>query len=413
MISMRVVIVAPGSRGDVAPYTGLGARLSQAGHDVTISAHAPFRDLVEGAGLAFHQLPGDLLAVISVPSSDRPPSPRFLSGRINELNRYLHDVGQGALAAAEAADTLLVNSTAPFAYHVAEGLGLPSMGVYLQPFEPTGDFASVLTTSARSLGRHGNRIVGELLLTMAPFHRAAAELRAQLGLAQESARVTRRRQAAAQWPVFHGYSPAVLPRPKDWRAGLEVTGYWWPQDLDGWTPPETLREFLAAGSPPVLITFGSMAAGAGPWLSELVAAAVRRAGVRAVVQTGAAELAVEPGDDVLPLGSAPHSWLFPRMAAVVHHGGAGTTGAGVRAGVPTVITPIYADQPLWGRRIAELGLGPRPIPFTRLTADRLAASIREAVTEPAYRAAAQAVAARIRAEDGAAPVVDAVNRLAD
>jgi UDP:flavonoid glycosyltransferase YjiC (YdhE family) len=410
---MRVLIVAAGSRGDVAPYTGLGARLRQAGHQVTISAHAPFRALVEDAGLLFDELPGDLLAVIAAPAGDRGPSPLFLSRRLSELTRYLHAVGQGALAAAAAADVLLVNATAPFAYHIAEGLGLPSLGVFLQPFEPTAEFPPVLMNAAVPLGRHGNRWAGELLLaTLLPFNRVAARLRAQLGLPRLSPRALRRRLAASRWPVFHGYSALVLPRPRDWRPGLEVTGYWWPQDPPGWQPSAELTGFLAAGPAPVLVSFGSMAAGAGRWLGAAVATAVRRAGVRAIVQAGWAELDVERTDDILPVGEVPHSWLMPRTALAVHHAGAGSTAAALRAGTPMVTTPIYADQPLWAQRIAKLGLGPAPVPFRRLTADRLAAAIRQALAEPGYASRARDMAQRINAEDGAAPIVAAVNRLA-
>jgi sterol 3beta-glucosyltransferase len=410
---MRVLIVAAGSRGDVAPYTGLGARLRAAGHQVTISAHAPFRALVEGAGLVFDELPGDLLAVIAAPAGGGRPSPLYLTRRVAELTQYLHEVGQGAFAAAVAADVLLMNATAPFAYHIAEGLNLPSVGVFLQPFEPTAEFPPVLMNSARSLGRHGNRWAGELLLaTLFPFNRTAAELRSQLGLPRLRERALRRRLAVTRWPIFHGYSPLVLPRPRDWRPGLEVTGYWWPADPPGWKPPAELTDFLTAGPAPVLISFGSMAAGAGQWLAKVVSGAVRRAGVRAIVQAGWAEIDVERTDDVLPIGEVPHGWLLPRTALVVHHAGAGSTAAALRAGVPMVTTPIYADQPLWAHRIAKLGLGPKPIPFRRLTADQLAAAIRETVGQPGYRTRVQAMARRISAEDGAAAVVESVNRLA-
>jgi UDP:flavonoid glycosyltransferase YjiC (YdhE family) len=164
-------------------------------------------------------------------------------------------------------------------------------------------------------------------------------------------------------------------------------------------------DFLAAGPPPVVVTFGSMAAGCGHWLRDAVIGAVRESGVRAVVQAGWAQLDVAADERVFPLGEAAHSWLFPRAGAVVHHGGAGTSGAVFRAGVPSVITPIYADQPLWAARAHALGVGPRPIPFTRLNAENLAAAMRSAMTEPSYRTSADRLAKAVRRDSGAAPVI--------
>jgi len=204
--------------------------------------------------------------------------------------------------------------------------------------------------------------------------------------------------------VFHGFSPLVVPRPGDWPSRVEVAGYWWPARPDGWQPPAELADFLAAGPPPVFLGFGSMAPGQGERLSKLVAAAVKRAGVRAVVQAGWAELS-GCGADVLAIGDVPHDWLFPRTAAVVHHAGAGTTAAGLRAGVPAVPVPVMADQPFWASRLYELGVAPRPLPFQDLTAEALAAAITACLSEPAHRRRAAELARGIAAEDGAARVL--------
>jgi UDP:flavonoid glycosyltransferase YjiC (YdhE family) len=155
-----------------------------------------------------------------------------------------------------------------------------------------------------------------------------------------------------------------------------------------------------------------MGAGAGQWLGEIVAEAIRHTGVRAVVQAGWAELHVDRTGDVLPIGEVPHGWLLPHTALIVHHGGAGSTAAALLAGVPVVTTPIYADQPMWAGRAAKLGLGPRPVPFRRLDAQRLAIAIQQALADPGYRNRARKLAQRISVEDGASHVVAAVNRLA-
>jgi sterol 3beta-glucosyltransferase len=406
---VRVLIAALGSRGDVAPFVGLGDRLVGAGHEVTVAAHAEFEALVRTAGLGFAPLAGDARTIADFPRGWRT-SPRFLAEQAGRMTRYLTSAAVDLLAAARHADVLLVNLTAMFGYEVADGLGIPSMGVYSQPVEPTGAFPPMLFHSARSLGRPGNRLAGQLALaSITPYHRAAAQVREALGLRPRSYRARARRQRDQCWPVLHGYSAHVLPRPPDWRPGLEVVGYWPVPQPPGWTPPPDLVDFLDAGAPPVFIGFGSMASGQDGWLSEVVAGALRRSGGRAVVQSGWAGLAGS-GPDVLPVGDVPHAWLFPRMAAVVHHGGAGTAGAAFLAGIPSVAVPVYADQPLWGERIRALGAGPPPLPFTALTAEALAGRIRDLRTGR-YRAAAADLGRRMRAEDGAARVIEALARL--
>ena len=317
---------------------------------------------------------------------------------LRDLGVYMDAAATGTLAAAQAGtDLVLVNSVAPFGCDVAEGLGVPSAGLFLQPMEPSTAYPPMLLGLSRGLGGVGNRLAGAAARAgRAPYDAPCARIRRELGLPKLSRRAAERRRARSGWPVHHGISPTVLPRPADWRPGLTLTGYWWPAPDPTWTPPTALVDFLGAGTPPVFVGFGST----GTREAEVVVAAVRRAGVRAVVQAE-----VGDSDDILSIGDTPHEWLFPRMAAVVHHAGAGTTAAGLRAGVPAVTVPVFTDQPFWARRVTELGVGPAPIPAKRLTAEALATAIRDAVTAPAYREQAQKLSAQINGEDGAAAVL--------
>ena len=147
-------------------------------------------------------------------------------------------------------------------------------------------------------------------------------------------------------------------------------------------------------------------------MTELIAAAVNRAGVRAVVQAGWAGLA-PVGDNILLVGDLPHDWLFPRVAAVVHHAGAGTTGAGLRAGVPAVSVPVVLDQPFWAARLHHLGVGPPPLPQREVTASALAGAMRSCIDDQSYRNRAVEVARRIRGEDGSAAVLTLIDGLTD
>ncbi|MFY1692592.1 glycosyltransferase [Plantactinospora sp. WMMB782] len=416
---MRVLIVTAGSLGDVAPYTGLGARLRAAGHRVTIAAPAAYAGLVSGAGLEFRPIGGDLAALRAGTAERRPgwsvPGAPGLLDFVRLGRRFVGELGTGIVTAAgTGTDVLLLSSTtASLGYSVAQYHDIPCLGVFLQPTAPTRAFPPVVL-GVRTLGGWGNRLAGWLGRRLADrvYADASRRLRARLGLPPVGLGRLERLATADGWTVLHGFSPAVLPRPPDWPAGLEVVGYWWPVSRAGWRPPGELVDFLAAGPPPVYVGFGSLT-DTGDGLHALVVGALRRAGVRGVLQ-GRPGAGVGPDreGDVLTVGDVPHDWLFPRMAALVHHAGCGTTGAGLRAGVPAVPVPVLADQPFWAARLAAVGAAPGVLPLRRLDEAGLADAIRAAVTEPGLRRRARRLADRLATEDGAGAVVAAVDRLA-
>ena len=201
-------------------------------------------------------------------------------------------------------------------------------------------------------------------------------------------------------PVLFGFSEAVVPRPPDWPERFAITGYW-RRSVRDFRPPPELTAFLEAGGPVVYVGFGSMRPpDPGAFFTE-VRKALKLVGVRAVLARGWAGAPVEAGDDLFVLDEVPHAWLFPRVAAAVHHGGAGTSAAVFSSGVPGVWVPFIADQFFWAERARALGVAPAPVPARRLDAQALAAAIRAAL-KPGPRAAARALAERLSKEDGAA-----------
>lgn len=414
---VRVAIMTAGSRGDVAPYTGLGHGLSRAGHEVTLVTHGCFEPLVAGAGLGFHPLPVDPRAELE--SSRGRGLHRSATGvgklaRVVTLARAL--VGRMTDDLVEAARThdvlLLSSSLAPLGHAVAEGLSLPSLGVYLQPIAPTREFGPAVLGGG-SWGAVGNRIAGHGvgLAVEHVFASTVPHVRARLGLPRVRAAAGLRRRERQGWPVQHGFSPLVVGRPRDWRAGLEVAGYWWPYD-DQAQLPSQLRDFLEAGPPPVFVGLGSATVPDPERLSADIVRALRRAGLRGVIQRGWGGLEAA-GDDMLTIGEVPHALLFPKVAAVVHHAGAGTTAAGLRAGVPAVPVPIQFDEAFWAARLVNLGVAPRAVPLRNLSVDSLASALIQATRDPGYGERARALGVRIRGEDGVASVLAAVNGLKD
>jgi sterol 3beta-glucosyltransferase len=305
----------------------------------------------------------------------------------------------------------------PFAEMVghpfAEARGIPSLGVRLQPLSATAQYPPAIM-GAWSAGAFGNRAAANTGAWLVDrfYGGVVAEFRSQLALPRTSARRLRQQRTAAQWSVLHGYSQLVAPRPADWRPGLEVTGYWWPPSAGQWEPPADLADFLASGPAPVFVGFGSMMTtpARAEQLSDTIRRAARLADVRVIVQAGWTSLhGVD--DHMLTIGEAPHDWLFPRVAAVAHHCGAGTTAAGIRAGAPTIALPAYGDGPFWARRISQLGICAATIDQRSLAPDRLAEAMRVAVGDPQLRDNARQLGASISVEDGAAQVVSFVSSL--
>ncbi|MEU6387975.1 glycosyltransferase [Streptomyces sp. NPDC046939] len=408
---MRVLIVTAGSWGDVAPYTGLGVRLRAAGHDVALATHERFRSAVTAHRLGFRALPVDPrgeLASADGQGVARAVNPAVQMARLIRMARaFMPALTAGVHdAVRQGADVLLSSTvTEPMCAALGEALRVPVLGAHLQPIHPTTAFAPVLT-GARSLSPYGNLLGGHALRagTDRIFAPAVRALRRELGLPPRELHHVSTRQ------VLHGFSPHVVPRPRDWPDGHRVCGYWWPAIPPDWRPEPRLVDFLASGPPPVFAGFGSFVTADAEQLSDMIGEALRRARVRGVVQAGWSGLHVE-NDDIITVREVPHAWLLPRIAAAVHHAGAGTTAAGLRAGVPAVPVPVQLDQHFWAARLHALGVSPRPVRHQRLTAHRLADAITEAVREPALHGRARHIAARLAEEDGARPVLDALERL--
>ncbi|MFD5430686.1 glycosyltransferase [Kitasatospora sp. NPDC127067] len=411
---MRILIATAGSRGDVAPFTGLGVRLRAAGHQVAVATHDTFAGPVRAAGLEFRPLPVDPRAELASAEGRRllraGTGPSGILQLLRLARRFMPALGEGiADATALGTDLLLTTSTTSALGQVAaEAAGIPSIGLYLQPLSPTREFAPAVT-GTRSLGRSGNLLAGHAVqaATDQLFGPAVRGLRQRLGLPPLGVARARRNH-----PVLHGFSPLVVPRPADWHPRLDVAGYWWPPERPDWTPPDRLLDFLAAGPPPVFVGFGSLVVPDPERLTATVLAAARAARVRLLLQSGWSELAAGDSDSVLTIGDTPHDWLFPRTAAVVHHAGAGTTAAALRSGTPTVPVPAQLDAPFWSARLALLGVSPGPVPLRTLTPARLATALRLTLDDPRYRARARAVAAALAGEDGTAKVLAAVDRAA-
>ncbi len=419
--AMRIAIVTLGTRGDVQPYVALGLGLQSAGHNVRLAASDDFCSLVEDAGLPFWSLGENFMAYAQAKGQQAMmESSRANLLLINEVVgdvwQMMQDAFERMLAVCQDVDAI-VGSLAPGAltYHIAEKLNIPHFYSFTIPF-----FLRTRTMPNPVFPAMPERLRPLYPLThhflehfaWQPIRVGVNRIRRDyLDLPPLGWRFPYYELSGDHVPYLYCFSPAVVPLPPDARPGTHFCGYWFLPHADDWTPPVDLMDFISAGPPPVYVGFGSMVNRNPAEATAIVVEALQRAGQRGVLAAGWGGLKQSDlPEDILLVESCPHDWLFPRMAAVVHHGGAGTTGAGLRAGVPTIIVPFMGDQPFWGRRVADLDVGPEPIPRKRLTAERLSYAIRVAVEHGPMRERAAVLGEKIRAEDGVSAAVAIIER---
>jgi UDP:flavonoid glycosyltransferase YjiC (YdhE family) len=412
---MKIIIIAAGTRGDVQPYVALGKGLKQAGHTVRVLAPRDFHELITAYGLEFvdmgHTAENSVAQGQFNDTVEQGNLLKILAATGRGAEQLARQAAVSGMTACQGMDLIVAGLGGLFiSLALAEKLGIPLLQAHLMPLTPTREFPSVLTPLPAWMNRLSHRLTQQMIWQMcrAADYRARTEV-LQMAPSPFFGSFDALRQPTQ--PTLYGYSPQVLPRPKDWDASIHVTGYWFLDPPAGWGPPADLLDFLQAGPPPVYIGFGSMPSRKPAETTALVLQALARSGQRGVLSSGWGGLKRDDlPETVFMIGSMPHSWLFPRMAAVVHHGGAGTTAAGLCAGVPSIVTPFFGDQPFWGRRVYALGVGPEPIPRQRLTVERLAEAIRRAVSDADMRSRAARLGERIRAEDGVAQAVAVIEQ---
>jgi sterol 3beta-glucosyltransferase len=417
---MRIAIFALGSRGDVQPYIALGKGLQAAGHTVRLISHENYEQLVNAHGLEFWPMPGDVQEFTQSPEMQA----LLEKGNFIAIMKYAAQKSRSAmltwaregLQACQGVDCLLAGFGGLFlGLALAEKLDISLIQAHYVPFTPTREFAGALVPPAVSrLGKPANLLSHHLTRQLMWQQGRSADAAARQQILEVPAAPffgPFRSPRLQNGPILYGFSETVVPKPGDWDGQAHVTGYWFLESEQDWRPPPALEAFLERGPAPISIGFGSMSSRKPEEIAQLILQAVAKSGQRAILLAGWKGLHVDTlPEHVFVLDSAPHEWLFSRVSAVVHHGGAGTTAAGLRAGVPSVVIPFFADQPFWGQRVVDLGVGPAPIPRKNLTVDRLAQAIQQAVQDVAMRQRAADMGVKIRAEDGVRRAVEIIEK---
>jgi sterol 3beta-glucosyltransferase len=410
---MNISILTYGSRGDLQPFLALAVALHKAGHEVILTGPQRFNDFVATFGVAYVSLPGDPVE-LSLAFNQAGANPVRM---VTAMRGHVSDIAPGVVSkiiqASQNAE-LLIHSFAftTGAHSLARHLGIPDVSIQTFPiFTPTGDYP---VAAFPNLGRLGNRLTHWLA-------EKTFWVGGNLGFRQIQHLLPDSFPRTLSWPFANlderlrtplllAVSPSVLSIPTDLPANVSVCGYLFLDEPD-YQPPEALSRFLAAGLPPVCVSFGSMVNESAEQTGKLLLEVFTRRNQRAIILTGWGGWKADPApENIFYLEAAPHSWLLPHCKAFIHHGGAGTTAAGLRAGLPNIVVPHAADQPFWGRRVHALGAGPAPIAVKKLTATRLFAALTEAESDLVI-SAAEALGRQIRAEDGLQAAVRLIENL--
>ncbi|KAF8850692.1 UDP-Glycosyltransferase/glycogen phosphorylase [Acephala macrosclerotiorum] len=443
---LNVVIHVVGSRGDVQPFVALGKVLkSTYGHRVRLATHPTFKTFVEENGLEFFSIGGDpaeLMAFMVKNPGLMPGFDSLKSGDVGKRRRGMEEIvlgcwrscieaGDGLGPAPKKdtedssvfeaginmdanpgdrpfiADAIIANPPSFAHIHIAEKLGVPLHMMFTMPWSPTQSFphplANIQSTNADI---NMTNFVSYALVEMMTWQGLGDIINRfrerALGLEPISLIWAPGMLSRLRIPYTYCWSPALIPKPKDWGQHISISGFYFLSLASSYTPAPDLAEFLAAGPPPVYIGFGSIVVDDPDAMTKLIFEAVKKSGVRALVSKGwgglgADDLGIPEG--VFMLGNVPHDWLFQHVSCVVHHGGAGTTAAGIATGKPTIVVPFFGDQPFWGAMVARAGAGPLPIPYKQLTAEKLAAAITEAI-KPETLERAKELGAKIKEEQG-------------
>ncbi|ETS85123.1 hypothetical protein PFICI_03148 [Pestalotiopsis fici W106-1] len=430
---LNIVIQVVGSRGDVQPFIALGLALQKHGHRVRIATHNVFQQFVTSSGLGFHPVGGDPAELMAYMVSSPRLVPDLATLRAGAIARKRHmyeemlkGFWESCLAEDQetgvpfVADAIIANPPSFAHVHCAEALGIPCHLVFTMPWSSTGAFAQPLaglTLDSKGKRKESKSSTSTNLVSYSVVnfltwqglgdivnHWRVETLDLEAVPSTEGPHLVE----SLKVPFTYCWSPSLVAKPSDWGEHIDVCGFFF-RDPPSYTPPDDLARFLSSGPRPIYIGFGSIVVGDAEGLMSMVLSAVKAAGVRAVISRGWSNLTADESDDLFFVGDCPHEWLFQQVAAVVHHGGAGTTACGLRYGCPTAIVPFFGDQPFWGTVVNAAGAGPPPLPYESLTSQRLAQAI-EFCLLPTTREAASVLACKIAAEDGVQNAVDSFHR---
>lgn len=416
---MVICIITFGSRGDVQPYIALGLGLREAGYEVRICTHPGFEGFIRSCGLGFHPVQGNPTELMAGVQGERlqkaNENPFKFAYRVSQMaGRMMEDLLKDSWEGSKDADAIIFSVTGWYAAsHIMEKLGIPGVAAYLQPVNTTSEFPSFF--APRFIHKKGwiNRFSYRLSQEIGwpylrPFINAARRRVLNLSPMPVLSPFPRLERERA-FPVLYGFSPTLLPKPFDWADNVEVCGFWFLPSRYAEQPTKRMVDFIQAGDPTIYLGFGSMRENNPRQAVEISISALQKVGFRGIILSN--QTLEKLPEDILQVETISHEWLFPRIAMAVHHAGAGTCAAVLRAGIPSVAIPHFADQPLWADRLYRSGVSPKPILRKHLCVDRLAKAIDQVINDPHMRERSMVLGEKIRAEEGVSNAVASIQKI--
>ncbi|ODN87445.1 hypothetical protein L198_07072 [Cryptococcus wingfieldii CBS 7118] len=408
-----------GSRGDVQPYIALGLRLMKDGHKVVIVTHGEFKEWVEGYGIEHRQAGGDPTALMKLSQEHRMFSPGFFKESLGAFRQWLDDLLLDSWNACHDADVLIESPSAMAGIHIAEALKIPYFRAFTMPWTRTAAYPQAFLVPAFEMGpsfNYSTYVLYDNIIWKATAPQINRWRKKHLGIKGTDMAAL----SVTKVPFLYNFSSSVVPKPLDWHDDIMITGYWSLEDSDSdWSPPAKLDEFIAKakedGKPLVYIGFGSIVVPRPNAMTKSIIKAVEKADVRAIIAKGWSSRGGDPATEgehiefpasCYGVDKIPHAWLFPRVQAALHHGGAGTVGASLRAGIPTLIKPWFGDQFFWSIRVTKLGVG---LKVASLHADDIASALTKATSDKVMIEKAARIGERIRSENGVDTAVKAIS----
>ncbi|GKZ96441.1 hypothetical protein AnigIFM59636_010691 [Aspergillus niger] len=423
---LNIVIQIVGSQGDVQPFIALGTALQQCGHRVRIATHGVFQNFVQESGLEFYPIGGDPSQLMAYMVKNPGLIPRMSSLREGEISKkqhmmaeVLHGCWHSCIASDPTtqvpfvADAIIANPPSFAHVHCAQALGIPVHLMFTMPWSATRAFPHPLANLKNAAANQDwvNNVSYGVVdwLSWQGLGDVINQWRKQdLDLEPISMSEGPFLLRTLKVPYTYCWSPALVPKPSDWPANFGilvlfpycayVCGFFF-RDPPDFKPDQALETFLNAGPPPIYIGFGSIVLDDPEKMTRTLVEAIEQTGVRALISRGWSKLGGIESDNIMYLDDCPHEWLFQRVSAVIHHGGAGTTACGLRYGKPTFIVPFFGDQPFWGQMVAANGAGPDPVPHQLLDAQKLTHGIQFCLSTDAMQAAHR-IATRMQHESG-------------
>ncbi|MES0491555.1 MAG: glycosyltransferase [Leptospirales bacterium] len=406
---MKVTILTVGTRGDVQPCLAFGQALQTQGHEVNMAAPLDYEKMVDESGLRFFPIRQQLRDIYRQKTGSQCLTERinplhFLFGRNKKVRPILDCIVSDLVSACTGSDIILYTILAMPASFIANDLGLPSMALCFQPLSRTQTFPSIffhpqvnirfLNIASHFLAEKAIRLVFQGSIT-----RWRKKSRIPKTTRQHIHKYSHR-----EYPVLNAFSAHIVPKPSDWGKRKHITGFWFLDSaISSCKPSGELIKFLENGEPPVCISFGSMNDIRVKKRVNMGLQALQKTGKRAVLIAGKSGLQKQDliiSDNILVVDEVSHKWLFPRVSAIIHHGGAGTVAAAIRAGIASIIIPFFFDQKFWGNRLFALGVGPQPIHEKKLSVETIAKAITAVVEERKYNLKLQNLSVKVNNEKG-------------